>query len=585
MSFRPNGARPGPVPQKIPGADKFRNSAVFTKLKTYLPNVDQFLQETGSVIAGGSVLSAILNENWSNDIDMYVPIPHDKPILKELRETRLFSSIRLNQKASSYCTSFLKRNGIRTVSSFNQTPDSFTHLIDVMAVRKKTTPLQVVQNFDLTFCQVWYDGNDIWATHPEHILTKTGELQGDYVPIFLTGNRFLRNRMQKYLKRGFKVSADTQGKASTSALLNDFREECHRDARRHVQEDGVTWARKTIFRSLFGYNRYCYSNEYKLDEDGYDSDEYVESPEKLVEMAGSQARLAEMIYDYLYYMSTIFKVADEDVYADVKNRFLVPLHAEIDSLCGEDFEDLTGHSPAGAINRLIAENVQNNASNGSLRSENSAPNNQNNWENENTNTNTVNRPVERVPLPTESPTECFDPYMASMVDIADNQVLFYIYNAENQLDSVKCIDNETEENGRTLQLYRQFLDDNTYIYYKCKPSVPVGAIFVARNQVEPEPLRRLAFDKNIYVYESQAKKVQAGRKYALKPTADSLGRIVSESLLRTGDAVGAEHCQTNYEDRIYEIFEMTATGGVRKLRKKTRRVKRMAKRTKHSRRR
>jgi hypothetical protein len=64
-----------------------------------------------------------------------------------------------------------------------------------MAVRNARSPLDVVQNFDLSFCQIWYDGKGVWATHPEHVKTKSGILQGDYVKVLLEhNNKFLKRR-------------------------------------------------------------------------------------------------------------------------------------------------------------------------------------------------------------------------------------------------------------------------------------------------------------------------------------------------------------------------------------------------------
>jgi hypothetical protein len=177
--------------------------------------------------------------------------------------------------------------------------------------------------------------------------------------------------------------------------------------------------------------------------------------------------------------------------------------------------------------------------------------------------------------------------MASTVNIADNQVLFYIFekgnatNTEQKFVSTACIDNEVEENGTTILLYKKFLEPIEYVYYKCLPTVPPGALHISLNQIEPEPIRRLAFDRNIYVYENQVKHIKAGHKYALIPTETKVGRIVSKRLLQTGQAVSAEHCQTDYTDVIHEIFEIApASGGaMRKRRRMTKRKRNFRKRT------
>lgn len=187
------------------------------------------------------------------------------------------------------------------------------------------------------------------------------------------------------------------------------------------------------------------------------------------------------------------------------------------------------------------------------------------------------------PMYPDGPKECFNPFMASMEDINDGHVLFYIFKDSQTLASVACIDGAEELNGQPL--YKKFLHDKTYLYHRCKPTVPAGAISVSREEVEPEPLQRLAFDRNVYVPAWQAKKIQAGRRYALVPSERSVGRIVSEALLATGEAVSAEHCQTEYTDKIHDVYEMVASGGGVGFRKmcKVRRTRRNRNRGKKTR--
>ncbi len=570
-----------PEPQKIPGGtEKFRASKVYTNLVAKIPDLDQVLKDNGALIAGGSVLGALLDteyrsnhSHWGSDVDLYVPIPNDKTIHTLFRDKlkQAFS----NFKSSEYCESFLRKNGIRTVVTYGTTSIAYDlrnpHYtsVDVMAIRKRTTPLQVVQNFDLTFCQVWYDGEDVWATHPEHIQNKSGELQGDYVKVFLSGNIFLRKRMRKYMSRGFKIKADTTGVEATQEILNDFGSMprlCH--SMKQYPESREKLARKTLFRACFA-RYFTPIRQYLKEEDGYDSDEYVDEPEKLIDLAGSMNAFAEKVYGYFAEIENAFGVIDfsEHPYRieHIRESYFQPLVQETTRLCGEAYEALYGEPPSII---LYPENNENNNENN---------NNNNEFENENNNLEIPegeNRPIETRAMETPDATECFDPYMASTVDIADNQVLFYIYkqqpNQEPEFVTAACIDNETEENGQIVQLYRKFLDSQEYVYYKCLPTVPQTAIFIGLHQIEPEPLRRLTLSQNIYVFENQARHIEAGKKYALIPTENRVGRIVSKSLLQTGEAVSAEHCQTNYQDKIYEIYEMIAPatqGGAVRFRK------------------
>ena len=62
-------------------------------------------------------------------------------------------------------------------------------------------------NFDLTFCQVWYDGDTVRSTHPLDIINKQGTLQPEYQEAFHKySNTFIVERIKKYTARGFKIN-------------------------------------------------------------------------------------------------------------------------------------------------------------------------------------------------------------------------------------------------------------------------------------------------------------------------------------------------------------------------------------------
>ncbi len=241
------------------------------------------LLETGSLISGGSILSACIEEPiLKQDTDIYVPVKHIPQFLTSFvqGDSPIFIPKKWNYYAASfYCSSFLRKNGIRKVYNFAdmdlapadwapvvggkvQLVDTFVleeddercllsakdemigtvieidgdrvnvqagwrktkswylasdlamgglqqkHEVDIMAVRNKRGPLAVVNNFDLTFCQVWFDGADVYASHPEHIKEKKGELRYEYCLTLFGGNKFLKRRIAKYMGRGFSVNFD-----------------------------------------------------------------------------------------------------------------------------------------------------------------------------------------------------------------------------------------------------------------------------------------------------------------------------------------------------------------------------------------
>lgn len=155
------------------------------------------LAETEAVIAGGFVLGSLL-EFSSSDIDIYVH--HDKyiPILSFLRE---HATHPLTNVASPYDKSFFKRNGILIRVSFRLNNVS----VDLMITGRNV--LDVCSNFDLTFCQLWYNPMiGVGGTHIELALDKKGYLNKEYLPSLLESNYFTVARMKKYTERGFLIS-------------------------------------------------------------------------------------------------------------------------------------------------------------------------------------------------------------------------------------------------------------------------------------------------------------------------------------------------------------------------------------------
>jgi len=191
------------------------------------------LQETGSLIAGGSVLNAYRPLDLPRqDIDIYVPVKNavlffDKfvrdPVDSIIIQDENF--IEKSYKSTLYCNSFLHKNGIKKVYNFislkeNDIGRSYELEFDVMIVRNRKTPLEVVNNFDLTFCQIWFDGINVYASHPKDVQERRGTLQGDYVNLFLQGNRFLKNRIIKYGDRGYKVFMDEKSSSDLTQIFS-----------------------------------------------------------------------------------------------------------------------------------------------------------------------------------------------------------------------------------------------------------------------------------------------------------------------------------------------------------------------------
>ena len=177
--------------------------------KGLFDSLSEILIKHSAVIAGGSVLDgAFLDKATVKDLDIYVPNENVKDFITDLH--KIFNFIHMDiRKNSGYCDSFLKKNKIRKIYTLRQIFESKRYKeisFDIMAVRKCRTPLEVVSNFDLTVCQVLYDGKDIKATHLQHVLDRQADIKPDYFATLLQGNYFLKERLNKYINKGFKVN-------------------------------------------------------------------------------------------------------------------------------------------------------------------------------------------------------------------------------------------------------------------------------------------------------------------------------------------------------------------------------------------
>jgi hypothetical protein len=200
-------------------------------------------------------------------------------------------------------------------------------------------------------------------------------------------------------------------------------------------------------------------------------------------------------------------------------------------------------------------------------------NNNNNTSNNSTTSNTINN-AESIPLPRKNmpnfesgvdSNKCFEPIMAlTNINISSENVTFYIANAKGKISSITCLDEDS------LQMYKTSRD---YKSHQCtldtNPStgLPMTSLSVSRKHIIGSPLRRLELGQKVYVLDSEFKNVEVGKAYLLEPTQKTIGRIVSESMLKTGHAVSADHCQTVFKDPIYSISEISVmTGGKHKRR-------------------
>jgi len=187
--------------------------------------LNKTLKDNHAIISGGFLLKAIgtFVDEKSVDIDIYVPTAHTA-VFRGIMSKLFDETSHVTHLASP--TGFLNKNGIVSVTKYKREIDADHYAeMDIVEVKGDRTPKDVVQNFDLTFCENWYDGENVYMTYPEHVKTKKGFLENHYLKLLFEGSQVLINRMKKYIRRGFRVSINNpvtkKGKNVTKNILTN----------------------------------------------------------------------------------------------------------------------------------------------------------------------------------------------------------------------------------------------------------------------------------------------------------------------------------------------------------------------------
>lgn len=177
----------------------------------------QAIKDSQALVAGGSVLKSYARYYSKNtDIDIYVNISKANILFNKLIDIDFI--YKNHCLAPAYDQSFFMKNNIlsrfRLVKYANQLNNTY---IDLMIIPDNVPLRNVVQNFDLTFCEIWFDGEKVFATNKEDILQKKGTLREEYQQSFLENlNLFIIKRIQKYISRGFKIKYECNGDKTIS---------------------------------------------------------------------------------------------------------------------------------------------------------------------------------------------------------------------------------------------------------------------------------------------------------------------------------------------------------------------------------
>lgn len=163
---------------------------------------------TKAVVAGGSILS-FFGGFTINDLDIYVNYSKGMELLTSLAGLGFKIRPYKCHHASQY-ESFFSKNNIQTRFYIERRSIEngyrMRQSIDVMIIPDGYDIENIVTNFDLSFCEIWWNGLDTFASDPYGVRHKSGILKPDYrKSLFGELNLFIIKRIQKYRKRGFSI--------------------------------------------------------------------------------------------------------------------------------------------------------------------------------------------------------------------------------------------------------------------------------------------------------------------------------------------------------------------------------------------
>lgn len=232
------------------------------------------LYESKALLAGSSVIRGVLGEERAgfdaDDLDIYI----NKNGAIHFKNTILslgYKFVSINtldpkyiQFAAEYDKSFFRKNHIGIRFRF-ESKKYFGKYIDVMIVDNDTKPIDVVTNFDLTFCEIWYDGKEINATDLQGVYEKKGKLRNEYRDALLKDfNHFIIRRIKKYTKRGFEVEINTNGSFFNTYTIFELENYVKRSP-------SDKWAMMSMYKEFVKLGE----NRFNLDEDEDNIDKYM----------------------------------------------------------------------------------------------------------------------------------------------------------------------------------------------------------------------------------------------------------------------------------------------------------------------
>ena len=306
--------------------DEFINSKNDKKeKKKLLTGLSKMLRESQgrAVIAGGAILS-IVHDEYLKDYDLYVNKSYAKDIIKYLLsdDGRKVTLVGI-YNTPAYDQSFFRKNKIIGRLLFRIKFDDDSIDIDLIIVSDDTNLIKVVSNFDLTFCEVWYDGINFYANYPDDVRKKIGLLKQDYIESLFSGNTFILRRIRKYRRRGYKITISCKMESFLVQDLKLKKNEIINGAEERKEEWAVSFIMKKILISLkfeyvkenivdFILDKNTKENLTSLFENLKDENSLI-SIENLNRFVGPFGNTSLYTYlCYLFYMHLSFCISEDD---------------------------------------------------------------------------------------------------------------------------------------------------------------------------------------------------------------------------------------------------------------------------------
>lgn len=189
-------------------AAKVRNK-VEQKLNRDFSKFCDVMKRCNAVVAGGAVLGSIA-EFPIEDIDVYI---HQSNAYE-------FLLVMINEMGMNV-NEVVQSNRDLQVSLSR----GFNLRIDVSVIDDSTPIESVIATFDLSFCECWWDGSNLYSNDPDGLRNKEGILKPMYrFKFFRQLDPKLLRRVAKYTDRGFQIALFDDENQTVKELIDEGKE-------------------------------------------------------------------------------------------------------------------------------------------------------------------------------------------------------------------------------------------------------------------------------------------------------------------------------------------------------------------------